>query len=334
MLAILSSNKGFQNPDLWVEYARSHGFKRVDAAARVMCPECEAEESRIIGQFIHYSQLARLRKCRHCALLYSDVVIDSQVIRAHFESAYKDINYHEQGRHGVFRHVADLVDKYSAGNSSLIDIGGGMGHLAGMIAKRHPNWNVVFSDISERSCNYASGVLNVNTVCSSLEDLSQKTSTSFNVLLLVDILYYVQDLERAWHSIARIIGEAESLVILRLPNKIWWIEFRQFLRRRKHDAEMADRIVGMNPEHLYVFGRSYLRNKLRSLGFDSVKFEPSPFTDSNNFMKSIALKSTCYLSKLLHVLSAGKLCLTPSQIVVARRGHRSAITDSLESDRA
>ncbi len=317
ILEVLSFNKGFHNPAQWIEYAKSHGFKRVEARQRENCPDCFAVESRTIGQFVYYSQLSRLKKCHGCGLIYSDVVLSENVIRAHFETAYKDIQYHEHKRRAVFNHVVQVVDRFSPAYSSLIDVGGGMGHLAGMVARLHPERKVVFSDISQRSCDYASANQNVETICSSIEDLSRKNQR-FDVFLMIDVLYYVQDLSAAWKSISECLNE-EAMIVLRVPNKIWWIELSQFLRSRVSKVDAMDRIVGMNPEHLYVFGHDYLRRKLRSLGFESVQFLPSQLAGSDNSLKGSALRILYAVSWVLHKLSAGRLCFTPSQLVVAKR---------------
>ncbi len=314
---ILSTNKGFDDPQQWIDYARLHGFKVVEARHLLECPECGSRSSRVLGQFVYYSQLSRLRKCRKCKLIYSDVVVDSTVIQNHFESAYKDVAYFQRRQRTIFNHIVEIVEENCRDRSSVIDIGGGMGHLASLIRPRRPDCEITFSDISQRSCEHASSFFEINSVCCALENLWQE-GRRYDTLLMVDVLYYVQDLPGAWRSILA-CSSSDAELILRIPNKIWWIELRQFFRRHMPSAKMMDRIVGMNPEHLYVFSHSYLKRKLKELGFKSVKFIPSPFTDSSNPIKSRLLRVVYLASVSIHAATLGLCCLTPSQIVIARR---------------
>ena len=139
MREILKSNKGFKNPEQWVDYALLHKFRRVEAEKLQACPDCGERESGFLGQYVYYSTLVELRSCENCELLFSDTRIDPKVIYAHFEKAYKDEEYFTRQRRGIFEQIADLVNSSACLGASVLDIGGAKGHLLAHVKKRRPD---------------------------------------------------------------------------------------------------------------------------------------------------------------------------------------------------
>ena len=90
MLEVLRLNKGFAHPERWIEYGLLHSFRKVSAEELKECPDCNCRSFARIGQYIYYSTLVSLQACSRCGLMFSDKRIDSTVLQAHFEQAYKE----------------------------------------------------------------------------------------------------------------------------------------------------------------------------------------------------------------------------------------------------
>ena len=105
-LDILGHNKGFDTPNSWVEYAKSHNFQKVKSKKILFCPGCRNNTLGTIGQYIYYSNLITLKHCRKCDLYFSDIHIDPAVIAQHFELTYKDDLYFENLKRFEFNHLA------------------------------------------------------------------------------------------------------------------------------------------------------------------------------------------------------------------------------------
>src|SRR5687768_12471116 len=95
-LRSILERQGF-DPELWMDYAESHGFRRESAVRLVACPECNGVNKRVVGQFVYYSHLVKLLGCE-CGLYYTDVRFDGTVTDRHFDVAYKDEEYFSSRR--------------------------------------------------------------------------------------------------------------------------------------------------------------------------------------------------------------------------------------------
>jgi 2-polyprenyl-3-methyl-5-hydroxy-6-metoxy-1,4-benzoquinol methylase len=317
ILDILKHNQGFDNPEEWIDYARKYQFKKVRAERKAECPDCGDTKFRVIGQYVYYSQLIRLKRCWTCRLRYSDVAIDKSVIAAHFEMTYKDRRYFLTKRRAIFEHVASVVSRLLPRGAAIMDVGGALGHLAARLCELNRDYKLSVSDISEKACEDVAERLGIQTVCCSLEDLSQ-SNVKVDGLLLIDVLYYVNDIAGAWRSIWDSLSEGGYLV-LRLPNKIWRTEFVQFMGSIFARNHQASQIHAFNSEHIYSFSRTYLNRKLDALGFESVQFLPTQLRRTGNRLVDLALGAIFWLARVIHFITFGRLILTPAMLVVAKR---------------
>src|SRR6185503_11891317 len=127
---ILTHNAGFSRPEKWIDYAVRERFRFVRATTVIDCPDCGEPVGKILGQYIHYSTLIRLRECRQCGLIWSDVRIDWDVVRSDMERMYhrqSDVDYFTSQRLPVFKHITGMIDKAAPPNGSVLDIGGAQG---------------------------------------------------------------------------------------------------------------------------------------------------------------------------------------------------------------
>lgn len=317
ILEILIHNKGFAHPEKWINYGIDHNFKEVKAEKLEECPDCSARILNFIGQFIYYSTLVKLQSCSQCGLVFSDIRIDPMVIQSHFELAYKDESYFLHRRRSIFHQISKLVGRFAPHNGKILDVGGAKGHLLAVLKQNRPDLNLVLNDISKDACDYALSQFGLNTICGDVNAL-ERHITCFDVVIMSDVVYYEPELQKLWELLPRIVSK-NSVVILRVPNKIALIRFWQFITRfigRNIVLEMQDRIKYFNPEHLYVFSRRYMLTRLKKIGFSEVTIIPSELLKQDQC--DLLQRLYYYFSKVVSMLSCGKLVITPSILVIAK----------------
>lgn len=313
-LNILKSNVGFDEPERWVEFAQANNFQLVPAERLHACPDCDSLDGKNLGQYVYYSSLMRLLRCDSCDLIYSDVRLNADTIREHFERAYKDSSYFEVARKPVFTQVARLISAAAPQSGKVLDIGGAKGHLLATLRKIRPDLNCTLSDLSSESCRYAADEFNLNAICGGLEQLSQ-IKERFDVVSLVDIIYYEPEIKRLWAVIATLVKPG-GVVLIRIPNHLPLIQLRLLMRRLLTTPvaqSLATGIPYFNPEHIFVFSRRYLRQALAASGFKEPRFIPARPLDS--LIGAVLFR----VASGFAALSGGQIILTPSQIVVAGR---------------
>ena len=319
ILEVLQYNRGFIHPEKWIEYGITHKFKLIKADKIEECPDCSARSSEFVGQFVYYSTLVNLQKCAQCGLVFTDTRIDPNVISAHFEQAYKDEEYFLHRRSRIFTQISRIVDSVAPQGGRILDVGGAKGHLLATLKKHRPDLNFVLNDLSKDACDHAESKYGFQTILGGINELEQ-VSSRFDVIVLSDVIYYEPELRKLWDVLSSLVAE-NGTIIIRVPNKLALIRFWLFMSRaisriRTVDNEMQDNIKFLNPEHLFVFSRSYLLIRLKSIGFNQVVATPSELLI--NGRSDLVRPFIYYLCKMLSIISFGKLIITPSLLVIAR----------------
>jgi len=311
--------QGFSEPLRWLEYARQHHFRPTPSQRLARCPDCGGERSRDLGQYVYYSTLARLRFCQRCRLAYSDIRLDQAVVRAHFESVYKDERYFTTQRRRVFEQLAGLVDRFAPLGGSVLDFGGAKGHLLWVVTQRRPDLRVTLMDVSGSACAWARAAYGFAAIPGSVTAL-QTVEEPYDVVVLSDVIYYEPEAPKLWHLLPRVVA-AGGAVVIRVPNSLGTIRLAQHAIRavtRRSAWAMRDRIMFFNPEHLFVFSRDFLVTKLRALGFHDVVARPAEVGIPGGF-RSVARFAWLAFARAAYRLSGGRAILTPSLIVSGRR---------------
>lgn len=319
MLEILQYNKGFIHPEKWIEYGISHKFKKTKAERIDECPDCTAQSYKFIGQFVYYSTLINLQKCTQCGLIFTDTRIDPSIISAHFEQAYKDEEYFLLRRYRIFQQIAGLVVSASPLGGRILDVGGAKGHLLATLNEHRPDLTFVLNDLSKDACQHAESKYGFKTILGGINEL-ERISSQFDVIVLSDVIYYEPQLRKLWAILPRLVAP-NGTIIIRVPNKLGLIRFWLFMNRviseiRSKDNRLQDKIKFFNPEHLFVFSRSYLINRLKSIGFNQVFTTPSELLISGR--SDLVHPFLYYLCKIFSIISFGRLIFTPSLLVIAK----------------
>jgi 2-polyprenyl-3-methyl-5-hydroxy-6-metoxy-1,4-benzoquinol methylase len=331
LLAILRRNTGFDEPELWIDYARRHNFKPVMAVKIPRCPDCfAASKKRVWGQYVYYSTLIRLLECEQCGLVWADARIDRDVVRQHFETAYKSDEYFRGSRNAIFEHLAAVIDNLAVRNARILDVGGARGDLMAKVVSRRPDINATVHDLSRTATDWAAEHFGFPTLTGSASALASH-SEQYDVVVLSDVMYYEPNLALLWKALSRLIRRGGAIVI-RVPNKamLVWIGRLWFrLTHARIGRVLQDRTRFHNPEHIFVFRQHYLRNRLMSIGFKCVQTVPSPPLIS---AESSGLGSVLFRHALIaNRLTRSKLVLTPSMLVIGTRRHSPDVMVGLET---
>jgi 2-polyprenyl-3-methyl-5-hydroxy-6-metoxy-1,4-benzoquinol methylase len=315
---ILNNNKGFLHPEKWISYAKKNNFQKVKAIKIHECPECKSKTNKKYGQYIHYSNLIQILECKYCGLIFSDVKLNDEVVKHHFEITYKNEKYFEIRRHDIFTQIVSIVEKHLPKIKTIIDIGGAKGHLASMMKLSRPALDITINDLSSDACNYIKSTHGFKTLCCSLADLINHKNCYYDLILLIDVLYYESDLKNAFEFLKYSIAE-NGLIIIRIPNKLWLIKSFSFFKRCFHHErkrELEDTIHFHNPEHLFVFSQRYIKRKFRSLGFNKTIFIPSKSLCSENKIIKYFMNILFIIAMFIFYLSFKKIIITPSKLAL------------------
>ncbi len=312
----MESNTGFDEPALWMDYAQRHGFKPVKAVKVPRCPNCSAAPRRPVwGQYVYYSTLIHLLECEHCSLVWADAHIDPEIIRRHFEGAYKGDAYFRESRNAVFEHLVAVIDSLAPRSARILDIGGARGDLMATVAARRPDVRPAVHDLSKTATDWASEHFGLATLTGDANTLAAH-SEQYDVVVLSDVLYYEPNLKVLWSALSRLIRPGGSIVI-RVPNRVPFIRLGQIWFHLTHTGVrriLQDNVPFYNPEHIFVFRRPFLRDWLKSIGLKRVDFVPAPLLTSAKW--SAAQSAVFKLASIVSYFSRHTLVLTPSMLVI------------------
>lgn len=325
-LAVLRHNPGFSVPERWVDYALTHGFRRVEATPVPRCPDCGSDPERTVGQYVHRSSLVRLRECDACDLMWTDVRIQEGEEDS-LESGSDERPQREcpVDRSPVYRHLAGFVTGVAGRRASVLEIGGGKGHLLSQVRDRRPDLSLVLQDASAPACRYAESHFGLATLCGDLTVL-ETLSRPFDVVILDEVLDYVPDLGRMWRLLRKLVAKGGSLVV-RLDGRRSLVRIGAALGRiAGHFVQPArqDRLPFLDPDQLYVMTPAYLEGRLRALGFGDIEVKPAPFPLDHSGVGRHVRRAGFGAARLLNRVTFGTWSPTPAVVLTAVRSTETA----------
>lgn len=313
MLTLLS-DQGFSEPRQWLAYASQHRLRPVPAQHLTCCPNCRHEGRNALGQYVYYSHLTHLQRCCQCALIYADVRLDPSIIKDHFERTYKDDGYFLTQRRAVFQQLAHWVGARAPLGGRVLDVGGATGALMREVRATRPDLHMTLSDLSSTACQEASGN-GFAVICAGIADLAELPDP-FDVVVMSDVIYYEPDIPLLWKILPGLVAKGGTL-ILRVPNKLFFIRLSQALRQlTPRRARMADHVHFFNPEHAYIFTPAFLLRQLRQVGF-TARCLPARALRQTGWKNSAAALLD-FAASSVATLSGGRLIVSPSLLVVAK----------------
>ena len=80
-----------------------------------------------------------------------------------------------------------------------------------------------------------------------------------------------------------------------------------------------DTMAFFNPEHIYIFKRSYLKRRLLACGFKKVKVIPSRPLESGNPLKKALQSIYFHAAMIVYYATFHRIVITPAQLVYAEK---------------
>jgi ubiquinone/menaquinone biosynthesis C-methylase UbiE len=258
-----------------------------------------------------------LRLCKECKLIYSDVLLNKEIIKNHFEVTYKDTNYFRIERFQIYLQIAKFIKKNAPAKSTVIDIGGAKGHLISIIKNLRPDIEVILNDLSKSACDYVREKYRFDSICCSLRDLKNHTE-NYDFAILADVLYYEPEINEAFNILQKLIRKG---LIIRIPNKLWLIKFALFIKKYliNNRSILIDNINYFNPEHIYIFHKKYLYKKLSKHGFSKIKVVPSKGLLKGRNVSKYLLNIFFKFAMFIYFISFRTIIITPSQLIYAQK---------------
>ncbi len=316
---------GFDPTDAWIEFAIQNGFKYVPSTRLVACPDCAAPESRPFGRFVYYSHLINVRQCEDCDLLFTDLRLDPATIARHFEQAYKDEVYFSIQRAPIFDDLAEQVERLAPAGGRVLDIGGANGHLMSRVRDRRPDLRITVNDLSSVAVANAARTFGFETLLGGIKEV-RDSGQIFDVVVASDVLYYEPDLATFWATMSTAVAPGGA-VVLRVPNKLFWIRVGRIIDRglaAVRSSALETRLRFLNPEHLYILSRSYLKHRFEVNGFDTPAFLPSPLLRRGYL--GLLPDGWFAIAGWIARCTGGRLIATPGMVAIARRAVGDAST--------
>lgn len=322
--AILKGNIGFEGlEDLWLPYVASLGIKSVKAVLRSSCPYCSSGKYTSISQYLYYSTLLRLNQCSQCGLIYSNALLNNEVTSAHFEDAYKDQSYFHYERAEIFKQISEIVRSQVRLEGRILDVGGATGVLSLEIKNKRPDLHILVNDLSESACEIASRGNGLESLQGRVQDIPEKRK--FDVILLIDVLYYETDLADALIKLHALL-ENNGMLIFRGPNKCLLMKATLFIKnifKSRDKIKLERRTPFFNPEHLYVLHQAFMMKAFKEIGFSDVKILPA-----SSLKKKYDSKFRTFVYRVLSLLcdissfaffKCFSVITSPSYVLIARK---------------
>ena len=186
--------------------------------------------------------------------------------------------------------------------------------MATVLARR-PDLKVTVQDLSKVATEFAATTHGFQTLTGDADALASH-GEQYDVVVLSDVLYYEPQLTVLWSALSRLVRRGGTIII-RVPNKaplvqlgqLWHRTIQWNARRNEQDA-----VSFYNPEHIFLFRRGYLRRRLNSIGFNRVRFIPSPVLSGATRLGAPIFA----LAKLINRLTFEAAVASPAMIVVAK----------------
>ena len=187
------------------------------------------------------------------------------------------------------------------------------------VRRRRPDVRITVNDLSEDATTSASRTFGFETIAGDAHALA-KHAVTYDLLVLSDVLYYISDIASFWPVVQRLLRPG-GILLIRVPNKLAVIRLGRMLARvrtRLLKEPLEDRVKSFNPEHVYIFSRSYLEQRLSSLGFPQVQVIPSPPLGNPSLALNVLSAGAFRFAKAVNRVSLGYLLPSPSMIVIGR----------------
>lgn len=274
----------------------------------VSCIICGKDDA---SAFIQGPGGTNIVRCRNDGLIYLNPRPTSAHVRESFTGWLNEDNVDTiaRVRRGVLQREARAIKKLKSGGS-LVDIGCASGTFFENFDPS--NWRLYGVETSPVGVEIAGRGAEV--FCGTLRE-ARYPSGSFDVVTILDTLYYIPDPKAELVEIRRILKD-DGVLAVEIPG----LAFR-LLRMRGPFCWLLDRrwTSGFVWTHLYYFSPTTLRLLLETIGFRVVDVIPEQASLGRQGMACALNDLHFALARLLFKVTAGTLAIAAKELYLATK---------------
>ena len=284
----------------------------IDGVEIVNCPVCGASPIKIWmedGKLTHYV------KCGECGTIYASPRAPYSVRSAWLDSTFglgENAFQNADSRREALAQEANLL-KYHVNGGRFLDVGCDLGHFFQWFPD--PSWERYGVEISPSAAEFAAKTYSAKVHIGTIKN-NAYPEAFFDLVTMLDMLYYVDDPQSDFHEIHRILKPGGKLAI-EIPGQGY-----QLLRSRGIVCWLLEhRWTRFSSDSSYInwISPSGLRRLLKSCGYEIrwkyIINSPTSSLAWRNFFSKVHNR----VSKLLIKWSFQSLTWAPKYMVIAQK---------------
>jgi len=166
----------------------------------------------------------------------SEIHINKQQVRRHFSSYAREYDRYAVVQKTVANRLAALLQSYVRPGSRALEIGCGTGLLSQQLLARHPDLQLVLSDLAHGMSQHVQQVLPQAPVCDADAAALPFVADSFQLVTSSSVFQWLNDLPNAFRQVSRVLTE-NGLFALALFGEKTLYELRQ-----SHQAALPEQV--------------------------------------------------------------------------------------------
>lgn len=280
---------------------------------KVACPHCGWPS---YFDFVFYER--SYYHCANCDLIFCRCDKSVKETIDYYKVKYFDDHAQDQlsgSRNKIFKHALNMIERFIP-PGELLDVGCGIGQLVKEAIDR--GWKALGVDPSEKSIAHARKLAGDNFICGTLDEVKERER--FDCVTMINVLDHMVDGGRQLKKIYRLLKK-DGIIYLRVPNGYFYAGLRRWAAKRKF-ANAINRYLVF---HEYVLTPKALKNCLAGYGYKDVTITGDKLSNLDcrqsimisSLIFSLLLKIFSWGTKVIEVVSKGKVILSPSISVMA-----------------
>ncbi len=287
----------------------------------LQCPVCRKEEVKKARE----CSGRKLITCKECGLHYFDApqsgpklhdVLQHQYFNPDAGNHYTRLEQEfDAWRTPAVSRIAGILESFYPEGGRLLDIGCATGALFTAF-RASGNWTFTGLEPSKAAYEYARNKTrecgNVEVINAYLEQTSYPDA-SFNVVALLEVLYYIADLEAHFKEIRRILKPG-GRVVIEIPSLLYMkLRYTGLISRLASGQDCS-----LPQAYLYYFSDRSIKILLEKNGFKLERKVWMPSSDRGRKMMAFVQKTFEFAARLLFAISMGDINLGPRTLFIAQ----------------
>jgi SAM-dependent methyltransferase/folate-dependent phosphoribosylglycinamide formyltransferase PurN len=280
-----------------------------DCFEKVACVLCGGTDSDVQTRGTGHANVVR---CRTDGLLFLNPRPRLNVIVAHRSEFVRNdnIEWFTTFRRAALEREARAVQTLKAGGA-LLDIG----CAAGTFFEFFPRdcWRLYGVDTSRTGVEIAREGYGAEVACGTIRD-ARYPAKSFDVVSVLDTLYYAPNPLEELNEIARVLKD-DGLLVVEIPGHNY-----RAMREKGPVCWLLDGVWRRNladHSHLYFFSPDTLRLLLRKAGFRVIRMCPEPASLSRGAISAVVNAGHFAVARLLFCATAGRVSIAGKELYLA-----------------